>query len=422
VVSNTASTAPYRSAGRPEAMYIMERLIDRAARELGIDPIELRRRNLVPESAMPYKNPLGLTYDSGAFGRAMETAVAMGDWAGFPARRAEAKRRGKLRGIGVANYIEVTSGFPLERTEITVHPDHRVDVVIGTTSSGQGHETSFAQCVADWLGVPFESIRLITGDTDIVKEGGGSHSARSMRMAGIVMGKASEAIIEKGRQIAAYMMEAAASDIGFARGRFSIKGTDRSVGIFDVAAAAATRADLPAELKGRFGADHQELMKVPGFPYGAQVCEVEIDPDTGTLEIIRIAAVDDVGRAINPLILHGQTHGGIVQAAGQALCEHAYYDPATGQMLAGSFMDYAMPRADMFPSFATEIMEVPTPTNALGVRGGGEGGATPVLAVIVNAVVDALAEFGVTHFDMPLTAERIWRAIDDGRRAGSTTS
>jgi carbon-monoxide dehydrogenase large subunit len=417
VVSNTASTAPYRSAGRPEAMYIMERLIDRAAREIGADPVELRRRNLVREEAMPYRNPLGLTYDSGAFGRAMEKAVALGDWAGFPARRAEAARRGRLRGIGVANYIEVTSGFPVERTEITVRPDRRVDVVIGTTSSGQGHETSFAQCVADWLGVPFESIRLITGDTDVVKEGGGSHSARSMRMAGIVMGKASEAIIEKGKQIAAYVMEAAPSDIAFARGRFAIKGTDRSVGIFEVADAAATRADLPADLKGRFGADHQELMKVPGFPYGAQVCEVEVDPDTGALEVVRMAAVDDVGRAINPLILHGQTHGGIVQAAGQALCEHAVYDPATGQMLAGSFMDYAMPRADMFPSFDTEIMEVPTPTNALGVRGGGEGGATPALAVIVNAVVDALSGYGVTHFDMPLTSERIWRAIDQGRRA-----
>jgi carbon-monoxide dehydrogenase large subunit len=368
--------------------------------------------NLVRDDKLPYRNPLGLTYDSGTFGTAMEKALALGDWAGYPARRAAARRRGKLSGIGVANYIEVTSGFPVERAEITVRPDRKVDVVIGTTPSGQGHETSFAQCVADWLGVPFESIRLITGDTDIVQEGGGSHSARSMRMAGIVMGKASEMIVDKGRRIAAHVLEAAASDIAFARGRFVIKGTDRSVGMFDVAAAAATRADLPDDLKGPLGAAHQEMMQVPGFPYGAQVCEVEIDPETGTLEIVRHAAVDDVGRAINPLILHGQAHGGIVQAAGQALCEHAVYDPATGQMLAGSFMDYAMPRADMFPSFATEIMEVPTPTNPLGVRGGGEGGATPALAVIVNAAVDALAEFGVTHLDMPLTSERIWRAIN----------
>jgi carbon-monoxide dehydrogenase large subunit len=417
VLSNTASTAPYRSAGRPEAMFIMERLIDRAAREFGFDPVELRRRNVVPAGALPYKNPLGLTYDSGKFGDAMEKALELGDWKGHSARRAAARRRGKLCGIGLANYIEVTSGFPVERTEITVRTDRRVDVIIGTTPSGQGHETSFAQCVADWLGVPFESIRLITGDTDIVKEGGGSHSARSMRMAGIVMGKASEMIIEKGKQIAAYMMEAAASDIEFVRGRYSIKGTDRSVGIFDVAAAAETRGDLPDGLKGPLGAAHQELMKVPGFPYGAQVCEVEIDPDTGTLEIVRHAAVDDVGRAINPLILHGQAHGGIVMAAGQALCEHAYYDPSSGQMLAGSFMDYAMPRADMFPSFATEIMEVPTPTNPLGVRGGGEGGATPALAVIVNAVVDALRDYDVTHFDMPLTPERIWRAIHGSGRA-----
>ncbi|MGE0748489.1 MAG: xanthine dehydrogenase family protein molybdopterin-binding subunit, partial [Rhodospirillales bacterium] len=363
------------------------------------------------DDKLPYTNPLGLTYDSGTFGAAMEKALAIGDWAGYPARRAAARRRGKLSGIGVANYIEVTSGFPLERTEITVRMDETVDVVIGTTPSGQGHETSFAQCVAEWLGVPFAAIRLITGDTDVVKEGGGSHSARSMRMAGIVMGRASEMIVEKGKQIAAHLLEAAAADIAFAQGRFTVAGTDRSVGIFAVAAAAATRADLPDGLKGPLGAAHEEMMKVPGFPYGAQVCEVEIDPETGVMEIVRHTAVDDVGRAINPLILHGQAHGGIVQAAGQALCEHAYYDPATGQMLSGSFMDYAMPRADMFPSFATEIMEVPTPSNPLGVRGGGEGGATPALAVIVNAAVDALAEFGVTHLDMPLTPERLWRAM-----------
>ena len=416
VASNTSPTAPYRSAGRPEAMYIMERLVDLAALKIGTDPVTIRRRNLIPEDRMPYKQALGLTYDSGAFERAMDSALRLSDWAGFPARRAAAKARGKLRGIGLANYIEVTSGFPVERTEIAVKPEGRVDVVIGTTPSGQGHETSFAQCVAEWLGVPFDSIRLITGDTDIVKEGGGSHSARSMRMAGIVMGKASKAIVEKGRQIAAHVLEAAAADVEFSGGRFRIKGTDRSIGMFDAAKAAAERKDLPKDLQGALGAEHQEVTRVPGYPYGCQVCEIEIDPDTGALAIVAHTGIDDVGRAINPLILHGQAHGGIVQGVGQALFEHAYYDPETGQLLAGSFMDYAMPRADDFPFFATEIMEVPTPTNELGVRGGGEGGTTPALAVITNAIVDALSEYGVTHFEMPATSERIWQAMRGGRR------
>ena len=411
VLSNTSPTAPYRSAGRPEAMYIMERLVEKAARTIGVDVVELRRKNLIAEKAMPYKQALGLTYDSGAFEDAMDRALRLADWQGYPARKAAAVKRGKLYGIGLANYIEVTSGFPVERTEITVKPEGAVDVVIGTTSSGQGHETSFAQCVSDWLGVPFETIKLVTGDTDIVKEGGGSHSARSMRLAGIVMGHASDAIVAKGRQIAAYVLEAAPADIEFAGGVFRISGTDRTMGMFDVARAAAERADLPAELKGRLGADHQEVSRQPGYPYGAQVIEIEIDPDTGALTIVRQSAVDDVGRAINPIILHGQTHGGIVQGVGQALMEHAYYDRQTGQMLAGSMMDYAMPHADVFPSFATEIMEVPTPTNALGVRGGGEGGTTPALAVVTNAIVDALADYGVTHFEMPATSERIWRAI-----------
>ena len=414
VVSNTSPTAPYRSAGRPEAMYVMERLVELAGKTMGLDPVEIRRRNVIAESAMPYKQALGLTYDSGHFGEATETALKLGDWSGYAARKEDAKRRGKLRGIGLANYIEVTSGFPVERTEITVKPEGAVDVVIGTTASGQGHETSFAQCVSEWLGVPFEAVTLITGDTSIVKEGGGSHSARSMRLGGIVMGKATDAIVEKGKQIAAHIMEAAPADIEWSSGRFRIKGTDRSVGMFDVAKAAAERKDLPQELQGKLGAEHQEVMPIPGYPYGAQVVEVEIDPDTGALEIVKYAAVDDVGRAVNPLILHGQTHGGIAQGVGQALWEHAYYDRATGQMLAGSFMDYAMPRADNFPHFDTAIMEVPTPTNKLGVRGGGEGGTTPALAVITNAIVDALKDYGVTHFEMPATAERIWRAIHHG--------
>ena len=414
VTSNTSPTTPYRSAGRPEAMFIIERLIDIAARRHGFDPIELRRRNLVRRDMTPYKAPLGLTYDICDFPRAMETALRLGDWEGFPERREEARIRGRRRGIGLANYLEITSGTPIERAEISVLPEGRVEVVIGTSSSGQGHETSFAQCIGDWLGVPFASIRVITGDTERVKEGGGSHSARSMRMAGIVMGKASDIVIERGRHIAGQLLEGAESDIEFAAGRYAIKGTDRSIGIFEVAEAAQTNGDFAADLRGALGGEHQELMQVPGYPYGAQVCEVEIDPETGAIEIVASTAVDDVGRAINPLILHGQAHGGIAQGYGQALLEHACYDLETGQMVAGSLMDYAMPRADHLPSFTTEIMELPTPTNPLGVRGGGEGGTTPALAVVVNAIVDALGEYGVTHIEMPATPERIWRAINGG--------
>jgi carbon-monoxide dehydrogenase large subunit len=335
----------------------------------------------------------------------MERALKLGDWDGFEPRRAEARTRGRLRGIGFANYIEITGGFPVERAEITIQPNAgEVDIVIGTLSSGQGHETAFAQCVSDWLGVPFDSIKLITGDTDIVLEGGGSHSARSMRMAGIVMGRASELVIEKALPIASDMLESAPADIVFADGNFTIKGTDRSVDIFAVAETAEARGET-------LSAEHQGKIDTPGYPYGAHVCEVEIDPETGALEIIHYAAVDDVGTAINPMILHGQTHGGIAQGAGQALLEHAHYDAKTGQLLSGSLMDYALSRADTYPWFATEIMEVPTPTNPLGVRGGGEGGTTPALGVVINAIVDALAEYGITHVEMPATPERIWRAI-----------
>jgi carbon-monoxide dehydrogenase large subunit len=403
VLSNTPPTTPYRSAGRPEAIFVTERLIDLAARELGIDRVELRRRNLIPESAMPFPNPFGLSYDSGAYGKAMASALSLGDWSGFAARREEARRRGRLRGIGLANYVEITSGFPTERAEIAIRPQGRVDAVIGTLSSGQGHETSFAQLLVEWLGVPLESVNLITGDTDVVSEGGGSHSGRSMRFGSIVLGKASEAIVEKGRAVAARLLEAAAADIEFHGGRFSVKGTDRSIGLFEAAAAEP------------LAAAHTETVRAAGFPYGCQVCEVEIDPETGVVEIARMAAVDDVGRAINPLILHGQTHGGFEQGAGQALLEECRYDPESGQMLSASFMDYAMPRADHFPELATELSEVPSPTNPLGIRAGGEGGTTPALAALANAVVDALAELGVKHIELPATPERVWRAIRAAR-------
>jgi aerobic carbon-monoxide dehydrogenase large subunit len=404
VLSNTPPTTPYRSAGRPEAIFVIERLIDLAARRHGFDRIELRRRNLVPVSAMPFRNPFGLSYDSGDYGRAMSSALALGDWNGFGARRAEAQRRGKLRGIGLANYVEVTSGFPTERAELTIRPAGRVDAVIGTLSSGQGHETSFAQLLVEWLGVPFDSVNLIQGDTDVVSEGGGSHSGRSMRFASVVLGRASETIVAKGAEIAARLLEVAPADIEFGGGRFSVKGTDRSIGLFEAAAAAP------------LAAAHTETLRVAGFPYGCQVCEVEVDPETGVVEIVRLAAVDDVGRAVNPRILHGQTHGGFAQGAGQALLEECRYDPGSGQMLSASFMDYAMPRADHFPELATELSEVPSPTNPLGIRAGGEGGTTPALAAVANAIVDALAGLGVSHIELPATPERVWRAMREAAR------
>src|SRR3954469_12479835 len=414
-LTNTAPTRPYRSSGRPEVMFVMERLIDLAARQTGFDRIELRRRNLVPESMMPYTNPFGMVYDSGAYHRVMERVLALADWRGFPARREEAKRRGKCRGIGVANYVDTATGAPREKAEVTVTPDGPVDgtveLVVGTVSQGQGHETSFAQLMTDWLGVPLDSIRLVTGDTDRVSVGGGAHSGRALRLASIVMLNSSNQIIEKGLRIASHVLEAAAEDIDFIAGRFEVKGTDRAIGIFEVALAALERDDLPAELRGPLRGESDETVNLAAFPYGCHVCEVEVDPETGVTEIARYSAVDDCGRAVNPLIVHGQIHGGIVQGVGQALWEQIVYVRESGQLLTGSFMDYAMPKAAWLPFFDTELSEVPSPTHPLGMRPAGEGGTTPALGVVVNAIVDALSEFGVTHIEMPATPERVWRAV-----------
>ncbi|MGE0258583.1 MAG: xanthine dehydrogenase family protein molybdopterin-binding subunit [Alphaproteobacteria bacterium] len=421
-LTNTAPTRPYRSSGRPEVMFVMERLIDLASRQTGIDRIELRRTNLVPESMMPYTNPFGMVYDSGAYHRVMERVLELADWQGFPARRKAAKARGRCRGIGVANYVDTATGAPRERAEITVKPlgndSGEIEIVVGTVSQGQGHETSFAQLVTEWLGVPLDDIRLVTGDTERVSVGGGAHSGRALRLASIVMLNASNIIIEKGLRIAGHLLEAATPDLEFAEGRFRVKGTDRAVGLFEVARAAETRADLPEDLRGPLKGEGDETVNIASFPYGCHVCEVEVDPDTGRTEIVRYSAVDDCGRAINPMIVHGQVHGGIVQGVGQALWEQVVYDRDTAQLLTGSFMDYAMPRADLLPFFTTELSEVPCPTHPLGMRPAGEGGTTPALGVVVNAIVDALAEFGVTHVEMPATPERVWRAINSPRRHG----
>ncbi len=411
VVSNTTPTRPYRSSGRPEVMFVMERLIDIAARDFGFDRVDLRRRNLLKSQELPYTNPFGMHYDSGDYHDAMDKSLQLGDWAGFAARRAEAKTRGKCRGIGMANYVDTATGAPRERAEVTVHADGRVDVVLGTISNGQGHETSFAQLVTEWLGVPFDSVRLITGDTDIVQVGGGTHSGRGMRMGSVVIWNASKQIIAKGTRIAARLLESDPSVIQFDNGRFNASGTHQSVSLFEVAAAAQQLNDLPEDLRGPLAAFSDETFNEASFPYGCHVCEVEIDPTLGTLEIVKYSAVDDVGRAVNPMIIHGQVHGGIAQGVGQALWEQCYYDANSGQPLTGSFMDYAMPRADNFPFFDAEFTEVPCTTHPLGMRPAGEGGTTPALGVVINAVVDALSEYGVKHIEMPATPERIWRAI-----------
>jgi carbon-monoxide dehydrogenase large subunit len=416
VVTNTSPTTPYRSAGRPEIMFVMERLIDLAARRHGFDRLELRRKNLVPSSAMPYRNAVGTLYDSGDYLAAFDRALDLADWKGFEARRTEARRRGRHRGIGVANYIELNTGFPRERAHVTVRPEGAVDLVLGTLSSGQGHATSFAQLLVEWLGVELDQVNLVTGDTDVTIVGGGAHSARALRLAAVVMAKASDQIVNKGRRIAAWLLEAAAPDIEFADRRFSVKGTDRAVDLFE-AAAAALRPDAPEDCRGPLEGTSDETMPVPSFPYGAAVCEVEVDPETGVVEVVRYTTVDDCGRAVNPMILHGQTHGGIAQGVGQALWESCAYDAETGQLVSATLMEYALPRADMLPSFTTEISEVPSTAHPLGLRGGGEGGTTPALGAVVNAIADALAELGVEHVEMPATPERVWRAIREARRS-----
>lgn len=414
VATHTSPTTAYRSAGRPEVMFVVERLLDLAARRHGFDRVALRRMNLVPASAMPYRNPLGLVYDSGDYATVLDRAVALSDWAGIDARRTEARARGRCRGIGLGLYIELNTGAPRERAEVTVDPAGAVEVVLGTLASGQGHETSFGQMVAEWLGVEIDQVRLVTGDTDRVAAGGGSSSGRSMRLGGVVVAMAADRMIARGRRLAAWLLEAADADVEFRAGRFGVRGTDRSIGLFDVAAA-VLRPGVPADLAGALTGDADETMPTPSFAYGCAVCELEIDPETGAVAIVRYTSVDDVGRAINPLLIDGQTHGGIAQGVGEALWERCVYDRETAQLQTATFMDYAMPRADALPSIETELSEVPSTSNPLGLRGGGEGGMTPALGAVGNAVVDALAPLGVEHVDLPATPERIWRAIEAAR-------
>src|SRR4029453_6956736 len=346
---------------------------------------------------MPYTNALGMQYDSGQYAENMARAMELADWAGFAERRARAEARGKLLGRSLANYVESSTGAPREQARMTTRPDGIVEVVIGTQSAGQGHETSFAQVAAAGLGLDVGAIRILAGDTDVVAFGGGTHSGRSVRMAGAVIALAAGDLITEGKRRAAQALEASEADMTYANGRFTVAGTDRGMGLFEI----------PDGLRVVRDNEMHEIV----FPNGCHVWEVEVDPETGAVELVRYAAVDDVGRAINPLIVEGQTHGGIVQGVGQAMCEACVVDPASGQTLTGTLMDYAVPRANDVPSFATVLNEAPSPTNPLGVKAGGEGGTTPAPAVVVGAIADALRPLGVTDIPLPATPFALWQGI-----------
>src|SRR5262252_907313 len=416
VFTNTTPTQAYRSSGRPEVTFAIEQLIDTAAAQLGFDRVALRRKDLVRPSQMPYRNAVGMVYDSGRYEENMNTAMEIADWQGFPARRRDAKRRGKLAGRGLANYVESSIGAPKEQAQIKVRPEGRIDVVIGTQPSGQGHETSFAQVVSDLVCVPVEKVDIVLGDTDVVRVGGGSHSGRSMRHAAAVFSKAAAELIQKGTRIAAAVLGTPVDHISFSDGRFVSRDTNHNFDVFELAAEASCM-NLTGDLADGLAVVTDNEMHDPVFPNGCALCEVEVDPDTGEVAITRYACVDDVGRCINPLIVHGQTHGAIVQGVGQAMWEHVHLDPRSGQPLSGSLMDYGMPRADLLPSFITRIAEVLSPTNPLGIKAGGEGGTTAAPAVIVSAIVDALRDFGVSDAQMPATPYRIWRLIRDTKVA-----
>jgi aerobic carbon-monoxide dehydrogenase large subunit len=418
MLTNTHCTSPYRGAGRPEASYMIERLIDIAADEMKIDPAELRRRNTIPPSAMPYKTPLTFTYDSGHFEENMDRVMKLADWAGFETRRKEATKRGVLRGIGISNTIEQAADPTIETAEIRFDPLGGMTFVTGSISHGQGHNTIQTQMLVSSLGVDPEQIKFIQGDTDAVAFGMGTGGSRSTTMSGGAIVMVSEKIIAKGKKLAAHILEAAESDMEFKDGRFAIAGTDRGIGIHDVAKAAFKLEKLPRGMEPGLYETATYRAHSGNFPNGAHVCEVEIDPQTGVTTMVGYWVVDDVGTVINPMLVKGQIMGGIAQGIGQVLMEDKAYDPQTGQVIAGSFMDYAMPRAENFCSVTIEDNPVPTPTNPLGVKGAGEAGTVGSLSAGVNAIVDALSVLGVRHVDTPCTPFRVWQAIqavNDGK-------
>jgi carbon-monoxide dehydrogenase large subunit len=419
VFSNTTPTGPYRGAGRPEATYAIERIIDVAALELKIDPVELRRRNLIPATAMPFKTGLVFTYDCGDFGRGMDMALDLADRAGFEKRRAEARQRGQLRGLGIANPVEVAGGpytaMNPDTAELRINPDGSVSLFAGSTSMGQGNETAFVQIVSDRLGVPPERIQVFWGDSDALGAGRGNGGSGALTVGGSAVTRATEKVIERGRRIAARLLEAAPEDIVHRDGKFTVTGTDRGVTFANVARAAYVPRQLPQGMEPGFSEQAAFTPPAVTFPNGSQICEVEIDEETGVVRIVRHSVVDDVGRMVNPMLVKGQIHGGVVQGLGQGLFEELAYEPTTAQLLTGSFMDYVMPRADDMPLFDVDSHEVPTQVNPLGAKGVGEAGTVGALPALLNAVNDALAPLGVRHLDMPVTSERVWRAIRDAK-------
>jgi carbon-monoxide dehydrogenase large subunit len=420
--TNTVPVDAYRGAGRPEAIYVIERLVDAAARECGLEADEIRRRNFISSADMPYETPLGKVYDSGEFARNMDDAMANAGWEGFAERREDARKRGRLRGIGMALYIESCGGGSEEEATIEFGEDGTVEVLVGTQSAGHGHETAYAQIAADALGVPFEAIRVHQGDTDRVPFGGGTGGSRSIPIGGAAVAATATAIVAKGKDIAARLLQASSADIEFFEGRFRVGADGRSLTIAEVAAAARdpenvpntdteTETDTDAGPEARLWARERHNAETQTFPNGCHICEVEIDPDTGALEIVAFTVVDDFGNMINPALVGGQIHGGVVQGVGQALLEEVVYDNGSGQLLNASFMDYAMPRADDVPAIEVTYSPVPCTTNPLGVKGAGEAGAVGSAPAVINAVVNALEPLGVRHIDMPATPEKIWRAI-----------
>jgi carbon-monoxide dehydrogenase large subunit len=411
VLSHSNPTAPYRGNGRPESMYVIERLIDDAARELALDPVELRRRNLIPQAALPYKNALGLVYDTGDYAGNLDLALEAADAKGFPSRREGSRRAGRLRGIGIANAIEKAAAPGLEYAEIRFDPGGTATVLLGAKNQGQGHETMFKQIAHERLGLDPQDIRYIDGDTDRVAFGVGTFGSRTTVTGGGALWVASDKLIAKGRRIAAHLLEASEPDIEFAAGRFVVAGTDRGIALKDVAKAAFIPDRLPPGLEPGFYESGTFSPTAFTYPNSCHVCEVEIDPETGEVALLGYVVVDDVGTVVNPLTLKGQIHGGVAQGVGQVLMERIVYERDSGQLLSASFMDYCMPRADDLCAIEVGSNPMPTPLNPLGAKGAGEAGTVGALPAVMNAVIDALAAVGVRDLDMPATKERVWRAI-----------
>ena len=416
VLTNTNPVRPYRGNGRPEAAYVLERMVDLAADELGIDPAELRRRNSIPPEAMPFKTGLSFTYDSGEFAKNMDEALHMADAHGFEQRRAESLKRGKLRGFGFSNTIERAAAPGYEGAEIRFDRSGTITLFCGSNNQGQGHETAFKQIVCDRLGVDPKDITYVSGDTDAVFFGEGTGGSRSGATGGSAVAGAADKVIAKAKQIAAHVLKVGVDDLKFEDGIFSSPKTNQTVTINDVAKTAANPAKLPKGMEGSLIATSVFYLEKENFPNGAHVCEVEIDQETGTVEIVRYSVVDDVGTVINPLLVYGQITGGVVQGIGQILMEDIHFDPDSGQLVSGSFMDYAMPRADDVSALAIHSNPVPTKTNPLGVKGCGEAGCVGAMPAVANAVVDALSVYGIRHIEMPATPERVWRAIKEASK------